>query len=56
MDLTSELGTTALGMAVEENHPDIVLELLKRGANVNILKGEDIKKLRSMNLCNVKIC
>ena len=53
LDLTTELGNTSLGMAIEENHPDIVLELLRRGANVNILKGEDIRKLRSMHLSNV---
>ena len=53
LDLTTELGNTALGMAIEENHPDIFLEMLRRGANVNILKGEDIRKLRSMHLSNV---
>ena len=45
MDLTSDLGNTSLGMAVEENHPYVVRELLTRGANVGKLKGDGFRKL-----------
>ena len=45
MDVTSDLGNTSLGMAVEENQSYVVRELLTRGANVGKLKGDGIRKL-----------